>query len=227
MGRIMRYECVVFDLDGTLIDSLPDITATANRALAAFGRAPLDAETVRGYVGYGVRHLVERCFAGSGVDVDEAVRTFRRFYLERPCERTRGYDGVRDTLEALRGVRFGIVTNKPQAVSEAVLRTLDLERYFAVVLGGDAMPQRKPDPAPIREALRRMGAARERSLYVGDSKPDLEAGRAAGVAVCIARYGYASPPELEHMAPEFFIERFSDLLPIVRGEVPPRAFDPP
>ncbi|MBI1853789.1 MAG: phosphoglycolate phosphatase [Planctomycetes bacterium] len=213
----MGYDAVLFDLDGTLVDSLPDIAATANRTLAAFGLPPLDVETVRGFVGYGVKHLVEGCFAGRIADTDEALRVFRQFYLERPCERTRAYPAVRETLDALAGVSLAIVTNKPQAVSEAVLEQLGLRHYFTLIVGGDALPLRKPDPLPIVHVMERLGSTATRTILVGDGIPDAQAGRAAGVAVCLVGYGYASRAELTATHPDFFIERFAELLPIVRN----------
>jgi phosphoglycolate phosphatase len=216
----MRYDAVLFDLDGTLVDSLPDIAATANRALAWYGLPPLRQEEVKGFVGWGVRHLVEGCFAGRVADVEEAIRVFRRFYVEHPCERTTVYRGVRETLDALAGVPFGVVTNKPQAVSEAVLAALDLSRRFALVVGGDALPQRKPDPAPVEHAMRRLGVAPDRTLFVGDGVPDLQAARGARVDVCLVAWGYGSPSELQAAGPDYFVEGFGELLSIVRGGRP-------
>ncbi len=221
----MRYDLALFDLDGTLIDSLPDIAATANRTLAAFGLPPLEAEVVRGFVGFGVRHLVEGCFAGRTSDLDRAERTFRSFYIEQPCVHTKVYPGVHETLKGLGVSSLAVVTNKPQKVAEAVLVALDLARYFFVVLGGDALDARKPDPGPVLEVLRRVAASPDRSILVGDGEADLTAGRAAGVSVCLARYGYLTAAQLAELQPDFFIDRFEELVSIARGERRPRRLD--
>jgi phosphoglycolate phosphatase len=219
----MRYDCVLFDLDGTLIDSLADITANANRSLAAFGLPPLDAEVVRRLVGHGVRHLVEGCFAGRARSLDAAVETFRRAYLAHPCEATVPYPGVVETLERIRLARLGVVSNKPQALSELVLRHLGMREFFSIVFGGDTLPLRKPDPAPVREAMRILGAQPERTLVVGDGVPDFEAGRAAGTHVCLVRYGYDSGGAIDALRPDYAVDRFAEIAPIVAGERAPAS----
>lgn len=189
---------VVFDLDGTLIDSAPDIHAATNALLAEDGIAPLDLATVKGFIGRGVPDLVARVLETIGEDPEgprhaEYVRRFEARY-GAAVGLTRAYPGAVEALEVLSaaGHRLGICTNKPLGPTRAVLDHLGLTRFFGAVLGGDSLPLRKPDPAPLLATCAALGA--EPLLYVGDSETDAETARNAGIAFALFTEGYRRSP---------------------------------
>jgi phosphoglycolate phosphatase len=202
----MKYELLVFDLDGTLVDSADDIVASLQRVLGRMGRPVLEPGEIRAAIGSGVRKLVERTAAPPHEPVIEA---FLAEYGEHLLDRTRCYAGVEATLGALRG-RKVVLSNKPEALSRKIVEGLGLARHFEAVYGGDSFPTRKPDPAGLRAAA---GAA-TRILLVGDSGIDVQTARNAGVPVCAVRYGYFKPGELD--GADFVIDRFDALLELVR-----------
>ncbi|MBN8633542.1 MAG: phosphoglycolate phosphatase [Rhodobacterales bacterium] len=194
---------VVFDLDGTLIDSAPDIHAAVARMLATEGLPPLPLDVVRGFIGNGVVVLVERVMAASGIAAAEHPRLLARFQAEydsSPSALTTVFAGVEEALATLteRGHPLGVCTNKPEATSRAILGDLGLLRHFGTVLGGDSLLHRKPRPEPLLHSFRQLGAAR--GLYVGDSEVDGETALAAGVPFFLFTRGYrkAEPAEIPH-----------------------------
>ena len=196
---------VVFDLDGTLIDSAPDIHATANAVLAAEGLDPLDLPTVRGFIGHGLPHLVERLLGAHGLsDPDRAARMAAGFgaRYETAVGLTRPYPGAPEALRALaaQGHVLGLCTNKPAAAARAVLRHLGLLAPFAAVVGGDSAPRRKPAPEPLQMAVAACGGGP--ALFVGDSEVDAETARAARMPFLLYTRGYRKAPveRLPHAA---------------------------
>lgn len=183
---------IVFDLDGTLIDSAPDIRAAANRVLERNGITPLSLEETRSFIGSGAPVFIERVGAARGLTQADLPRYLSGFLdgYEQAVDLTVVYDGVRDALGVLqsRGHRLGICTNKPIAPARAVLAHLDLARHFDCVIGGDSLSSRKPDPAPLRAALEGLGEGE--ALYVGDSDIDAATALAAGVPFLLYTEGY-------------------------------------
>lgn len=198
-----RYRAVLFDLDGTLVETRQDITTGVNGLLAERGLEPLGVEQVGRHVGRGARVLVVRCLAERGVairtdeEIDAAYASFHRVYAAHLLDTTRPYPDVEIMCDRLRraGVAMGIVSNKPEDLSRRVLEGVGLARYFPVVLGGDSLPVRKPDPAPLVHALSLLGVA-DGALMVGDSEIDIEAARAAGMPVAAVAWGFGSEREL-------------------------------
>ncbi len=208
---MIEAAAVVFDLDGTLIDSAPDLHLAANRLLAEEGLPPVGADAVRMMVGEGVGRLVERLFAAvaaplSPGDAGRCTERFRALYLERPCTGTTVLPGAYEALAALESgnVPMGLCTNKPVAHTRAILAALALERYFPVVVGGDSLPVRKPDPAPLLHAVAALHARPEASVFVGDSAIDFRTARAAGTAIVLVDGGYAHEP-LDRLAADAHI----------------------
>jgi phosphoglycolate phosphatase len=202
----MSFDLLVFDLDGTLIDSAADISASLRRVLARLGRPPVTHEKVVASIGSGVRKLIERT---SEPPHEPVLEAFLEEYAEHLLDRTRLYPGVEETLATLPG-RKVVLSNKPERLCRRIVDGLGIAGHFEAVYGGDSFPVRKPDPAVFRAAAR----AARRPLMVGDSRVDLETARAAGAAMCAVTYGYAQPGELD--GADFTIERFSRLLEILR-----------
>ena len=192
---------VIFDLDGTLVDSAPDLHAAATALLAERDLPPPTLADVRGFVGNGVPKLVERCLAAAGApaegrDLDEAVARFRALYGADPARLTRPYDGVEAALGALsaRGLLLGVCTNKPEGVSRDLLARLGLDRHLRAIVGGDTLAVMKPDPEPLLHAVRLLGAGPQEALFVGDSGTDADTADAADVAFALYSGGYRKRP---------------------------------
>ncbi len=212
-------KAVVFDLDGTLIDSVPDLHAAAARTLDDVGHAPLSLATIRSFVGNGVPKLVERTMRASDIaftaDAHAAmVDRFLKYYGAASAELTTLYPNVFETLAALRdqGFALGVCTNKPQAPTNDILDAYDLSQFFGAVIGGDALPSRKPDPAPLHKTFADLGASR--MLYVGDSEVDAETAQRAEVPFALFTEGYRKTPvaELPH---SYTFDDYAQLEPIL------------
>lgn len=211
----MSQRAILFDLDGTLVDSVPDLAAALAIVLAERGRPPLGIAAVTAMVGDGAAKLVERALAASGegeAPLGPALDRFLALYEANATRLTRLYDGVPEVLGALAdaGWRLALCTNKPERATRAVLGALGLASHFAVVLGGDSQPTRKPDPGPLLAALDRLGVAPSRAAMVGDHANDILAARRAGTASIFARYGYGAAT-LGSLLPDAAIDRFPQL----------------
>ncbi|THG82991.1 phosphoglycolate phosphatase [Pseudomonas sp. A-1] len=207
-GRLPRL--AMFDLDGTLVDSVPDLAAAVDRTLAALGREPAGRERVRLWVGNGARVLVRRALAGGlehdGVDealAERALALFLEAYADNHAL-TRVYPGVVETLDRLReeGVALALVTNKPSRFLPELLADKGLDGYFRWLVGGDTLPQQKPDPAALLWVMDQAGVPAAEALFVGDSRNDVRAAHAAGVTCVALSYGYnhGEPISLENPA---------------------------
>lgn len=189
------FALVIFDLDGTLVDSRRDLANSVNALLAEHGAAPLDEAAVGAMVGDGAKHLVERALLAAGLATDPgpALVRFLELYDARLIETTRPYDGVVEMLATLeaRGLQRAVLTNKPQPAAYHVLDALGLTRWFdAGIVGAEAAHPNKPDPAGLIAIAREAGVPLDATLMVGDARQDIEAARNAGAAVCVARYGF-------------------------------------
>lgn len=182
---------VVFDLDGTLIDSLPDIAAAANHVLAWRGLAPLPPMQVEGMIGDGAKLLLDRAFAARGSEAGEAeMAIFMDWYTVHGADETRPYPGMVEALEKLRdaGHPMGVCTNKPAVAAREILASLGLDAFFAAVIGGDSTPHRKPDPRHLAAVLAALGAPE--GVMVGDHYNDMAAARGCGIPGIFAAWGY-------------------------------------
>jgi phosphoglycolate phosphatase len=203
---------MLFDLDGTLIDSLADLRASANHLRAAFGLPPVSAEIARTWVGDGVFKLMERSLAELGPFEplrDRAWRIYSEHHIEQCTALVRPYSGVREHLARWRsgGRSLAVVTNKQERFVTKILAHLELSDFFAAVICGDTLAVKKPDPEPVREALRRIGGAAAQALMVGDSLQDLRAGKAAGVRTAAVLFGFTDPALLRaEGADEYWVE---------------------
>lgn len=210
----VKRTALIFDLDGTLVDSLPDLRAALNAMLRCYGQRELDADEVRQMIGDGSHALVERALAATATaaDFDVAHRQFRDFYEEAPTLLSRLYPGVRETLAAFReaGALLAVCTNKPQRATMCVLEGFEISGYFEAVLGGDAVPFKKPDPRHLLAASERLGTPASTTVMIGDNENDYAAARAAGIPVILMRYGYLRVPP-ESLAPDAWLDHFAEI----------------
>lgn len=183
---------VLWDLDGTLIDSAADIAAAMDCTLVHFGLPPLGEARVRPFIGHGAANLVARCAAAAGApDARGMLPVFLDEYLAHPCERTRVHPAALGELLARVRSPMAVVTNKPGPLTRVILDRLGLAPRFPVVLGGEDLPDRKPHPGPVWEAMRRLAV--ERAVMVGDAPPDVEAARRAGIPSVGVEWGIGVP----------------------------------
>jgi phosphoglycolate phosphatase len=204
---------LIFDLDGTLIDSLPDLVDATNQMRASFGLPPFDAEGVRRLVGQGARSLVERALPGASVEqVEEGLERFLSYNLAHIADKTRLYPGVVETLQALAalGYRQCVLSNKNVALCREVLARLGIGDFFPTVYGADSFPFRKPSPEPVLALLREYGVATSECVLVGDSINDMAAGQGAGVVTVGCCYGYGELSELA--GADYQVQDFPSLL---------------
>ena len=210
-----RAKTLVFDLDGTLVHSAPDLHAALNRTLAEAGRPAVTLEQVTRMIGDGVAMLVARGFEASGgpaPDPDAALKRFREFYDRDAATLTALYPGVLETLERLRdsGYRMAVCTNKPAEPARAVLDAFGLSGYFAVVTGGDTFPVRKPSPGHLLGTLKMLRADPENAVMIGDSPNDVQVALNAAVPVIAVAYGYRRIPA-EDMGADLLIDTFDQV----------------
>ena len=187
------FPLMVFDLDGTLVDALPDLTAALNRMLEARGLQPLTQDDVRPMIGDGTKKLVERALAARGTPYDDTTeRAMVADYTDHVAGESRPYPGVNATLALLQeaGWKFAICTNKSTAATEALLAALDIAHWFAALGCGDSFPVRKPNPEHLARTIEAAGGATGRSVMVGDNVNDVAVGKAVGVPTIFAAWGY-------------------------------------
>jgi N-acetyl-D-muramate 6-phosphate phosphatase len=201
-GVSRRADVVLFDLDGTLIDSAPDLAATVNHMRLTRGLTEVDYPRLRARVGSGARGMLLEAFDKKPGDAEyETMRQeFMTLYAERLLDTTRVFEAMEPVLQTLeaQGVRWGIVTNKNARMAEHIAQGLGLHVRHAVLIGGDTTPHAKPHPAPLLEAARRIGVDPLQCVYVGDDERDVLAGRAAGMATLAAAWGYLGVGESVH-----------------------------
>ena len=212
----IRFDTIIFDLDGTLVDTGPDLTAALNHVLSQFGRQTVNERAVRDMVGHGARKLLERGLAATGecteALVERGMPIFLVFYAANYCVHSAPYAGIEAAMDALaaQGKKLAICTNKPEALTHKLLAALGWQNRFAAIVGGDSLPVRKPDPAPLREALARAGGADP--AFVGDSITDTDTARAARVPSIAVSFGFSDRPPSE-LGADMLIHHFDELLP--------------
>ncbi|TVV73003.1 phosphoglycolate phosphatase [Sphingomonas solaris] len=210
------FDVVAFDLDGTLADTAPDLTAALNHALGRLGRAAVPAESVRHMVGHGARALLQKGLAATG-EVDEALveqgfPIFLEYYETNIAVGTKPFDGLEAALDTLasKGVKLAICTNKLESLGRRLVSALNWDDRFVAIVGGDTLPVRKPDPAPLFEAIARAGGGR--AAFVGDSITDTDTARAAGLPCVAVTFGFSDRPPAQ-LGASVLIDHFDELIP--------------
>ncbi len=209
------FDIVAFDLDGTLVDTAPDLAAALNYVLEQLGRPIIEPGTVRHLVGHGARALLRRGLAKSGASdealVEQGFPHFMDFYAANICVGTTAFAGVDAALDGLkaRGIRTAVCTNKPESLSRLLIEALGWEGRFDALVGGDTLPVRKPDPAPLHEAIARAGGGR--AAFVGDSIVDADTARAASLPFVAVSFGFLDRP-VEQLGADAVIDDYSELI---------------
>ena len=213
----MVKKYVIFDLDGTLIDSVPDLCREISLFLNARGRRALTESETVSIIGNGAAMMLRGAYKLTGEPIEESempalLAKWVRQYADAEMSLTRSFPRVPETLEKLKtnGFKLAVCTNKPHEPTLAILKKLDLAQFFDVVLDADALPVRKPRPEPLWEAVKRMGGTNDSAVMVGDSEADAEAARNAGFPVILLTYGYSHVP-FDEIKPDALIDDFGDL----------------
>lgn len=217
--NMISIELMLFDLDGTLIDSKKDLAASINLMLKDVGRPALSEDTVGGFVGDGVRVLVYRSLTATDPNGNppdeklhaEGIALMHSHYQDQMLETTRLYEGVAETLNFFNHKRKAVVTSKEVRFTKIILDHFDIARYFDAIVGGDTLPLRKPDPGPVIEAIKLLNGKPDQAVMIGDSENDVNAGRGAGALTCGATFGFRTAEQLALTSPDAMIDRFDQL----------------
>lgn len=213
----MTIKAVIFDLDGTLVDSAPDLMLATNHVLSRLERRSITMDEVRSFVGHGAKALIARGCAATGEPIGEKTldfyfAEFLRFYEKNIAVNSAAFPGVINLLKrcAAGGLKMGVCTNKLEGLSLRLLQALDMEKYFGAIVGPDTINAAKPDPAPYLETVKRLGVPVMNSIMVGDSETDVLTARAAGVPVIGVTFGYTQRPVAE-FGPDHLVSHFDEV----------------
>ena len=216
--KLHPVRALIFDLDGTLIDSKRDLIHSVNAMLGEMGRAQLDEETISGYIGHGAPLLVSRALGSNAREDDlrRALQFFLAYYEEHKLDTTCAYPGVADSLAELsrKKVPMAVLTNKPVKISVRILEALGLATYFRAIYGGNSFESKKPDPRGANTIVREFGASPRETMLIGDSEVDVQTARNARMIAVAVNYGFGVHDRTQHPA-DFYLEKLPDLVPLV------------
>lgn len=214
--KLSSVRALIFDLDGTLIDSKQDLIRSVNAMMVETGRELLHEDTVSSYIGHGAPRLVARAL-GNGATEEECERALKFFlthYDEHKLDSTCAYPGVADALEELRKLPMAVLTNKPVRVSRKILEGLGLAKYFRAVYGGNSFETKKPDPLGAKKILEELNAAPAAALLIGDSEVDVQTARNAGTLAAAVNYGFGTHDRAAYPA-DVYVDRLTELVPLL------------
>ena len=221
MGKPVVFDLLVFDLDGTLIDSRLDLALAVNAAREDAGMGPLDHELIYSYVGNGAPMLIRRSLGpeATGQQVDEALQFFYSYYREHMLDNTYLYPGVRESLDTFLadGKGLAVLTNKPVRFSQEIIKGLGLAAHFRRVYGGNSFETKKPDPYGLNFLMDELKASKSQTLFVGDNAVDVETARNAGTATCGVTYGL-QPESFEEHPPDILVDHMQELVELLRDQ---------
>ena len=209
---------LIFDLDGTLIDSKQDLIRSVNAVLVEMGREALHEDTISGYIGHGAPKLIGRAL-GNGTteeDRDRGLKFFLAYYEDHKMDSTSAYPGVAEALEELREFPMAVLTNKPVRVSNRILEGLGLAKYFRAVYGGNSFETKKPDPLGAKKILEELGAAPGQAMMIGDSEVDIQTARNAGTLAAAVNYGFGTHDRAAYPA-DVYLDRLTELPTLLRN----------
>jgi phosphoglycolate phosphatase len=223
--KITPVHALIFDLDGTLIDSKRDLIHSVNAMLQEMGRQQLAEETISGYIGHGAPQLVARALGGSATQDESthALQFFLGYYEEHKMDTTCAYPGVAETLAQLqrKALPMAILTNKPARISVRILDALGLAGYFRAIYGGNSFETKKPDPLGANTILGELGAAPQSTMVIGDSEVDIQTARNAGTLAAAVNYGFGVHDRNLYPA-DVYLDSITDLVPLVAGDLTTR-----
>ena len=219
-ATLPEIRALIFDLDGTLIDSEQDLINSTNAMLRELGRPQLPPQTVSSFIGHGAARLVARAMGSSASEaqISQALQIFLHIYEAHKLDHTRAYPSVPEALEKLFPIPMAVLTNKPTAISESILQALNLAKYFRAIYGGDSFPAKKPDPQGAITILQAFGVPPSAALLVGDSDVDVTTARNAGMRAAAVNYGFGLHDRTAVPA-DIYLDRLTDLVPLLN--VPP------
>jgi phosphoglycolate phosphatase len=212
---------LIFDLDGTVIDSQRDLILSVNAMLKEMGREQLHEDTISGYIGHGAPQLVEQALGAGSTEEERqhALKFFLGYYEDHKMDNTGAYPGVPEALEHLAPFPMAILTNKPVRISNRILEALGLAKYFRAVYGGNSFETKKPDPLGAQTILREFAAAPAEAILIGDSEVDIQTARNAGTLAAAVNYGFGAHDRAAHPA-DIYLDRLTDLVPLLMDHHP-------
>src|SRR5713101_3668442 len=217
--NLSAVRALIFDLDGTLIDSKRDLIFSVNAMLEEMGREQLHEDTISGYIGHGAPQLVGQALGNGATEAERerALKFFLAYYEDHKMDSTCAYSGVPEALETLAAFPMAILTNKPVRISVRILEGLGLAKYFRAVYGGNSFGTKKPHPLGARTILCEFGAAPAEAILIGESEVDVQTARIAGALAAAVNYGFGTHDRAAHPA-DIYLERLTDLVPLLVGD---------
>src|SRR5580692_10463725 len=217
-ANLSSVHALIFDLDGTLIDSKRDLIHSVNAMLQELGHGELAEETISGYIGHGAPQLVARALGDECTERDRqrALQFFLSYYELHKMDSTCAYPGVGETLEKLANMPMAVLTNKPVRISVRILDAMGLSKYFRAIYGGNSFETKKPDSLGARTILRELSVEPQEALLVGDSEVDVQTARNAGMAAAAVNYGFGVHDRDAHPA-DIYLDKLGDVIPFVEG----------
>ena len=212
-------QLILYDLDGTLVDTLEDIAQAANHMLREMHAPTLPPSDVRRYIGHGLHELVKGCLkTDDPASIERGSKIYRAYYTTHLVDHSRLYPGAQEVLEHFKSRRQAVITNKPNPYASDILRALGVAGYFFEVVGGNSAYPKKPHPGSLLAIMERAKAAPQETVFIGDSPVDIETGRQAGVLTVCVTHGFSDAHEIRAAAPDVMVDSFPDLLALAARE---------